>query len=107
LQLCDDYYVIFEDDKIKHWEILTGLRKLYYNKKYGDIINQLKIDRKKIIINKDDKCCICFTENYNFLSSCKHCYCLECFLMWKIEHNKNECCYCRQYLITKKCCVDI
>jgi len=67
------------------------------------MIERSIIERKGIIINKDDKCCICLIENYNFLSSCNHCYCLECFLTWKIKHNKNDCCYCKEDFIIENC----
>jgi len=110
ITICDDYYIEFEDnieDSIKDYKIRNRLQDLYDNKEYDKIIDKLKIERKDIIINKEDKCSICFTEDYNFLSSCNHCYCLECFLLWKIVHNKKECCYCKQKIITEKCVVKI
>jgi len=76
-------------------EIKNSLENLYDKKEYDKIIDKLNIERKEIIINKDDKCCICFTEDYNFLSSCNNYYCLECFLIWKFEYDKNDCC-CKQ-----------
>ena len=105
--ICDSYYIEIEDEKIKSWEIKNVLEDLYDKKEYNKIIDKLKIQRKEIIINKEDKCCICFIEDYNFLSSCNHCFCLDCFLMWKIKHNKKECCYCKQDIVVEKCIVKI
>ena len=103
--ICDDYYIEIKDSQIKNWKIKNSLQDLYDKKEYNKIIDKLKIQRAEIICNKEDKCCICFSEDYNFLSSCNHCYCLDCFLMWKIKHNKNECCYCKQNIIIEKCIV--
>jgi len=71
------------------------------------IIEKLKIQRKDFKINLEDKCVICFKEDYNFLSSCNHSYCLDCFLIWYIGYDKKECCYCKQNIIIDNCCVKI
>jgi len=49
-----------------------------------------------------DKCSICLNDS-NFISSCNHHFCLECFLIWRINHDKNECPNCKQYIQTDKC----
>jgi ankyrin repeat protein len=103
--ICDDYYIEIKNNKIKSYKIKNRLQDLFDNKEYDKIIDKLKIQRKEIIIDKEDKCCICFTEEYNFLSSCNHCFCLECFLIWNIKHDKKECCYCKQNIIIEKCIV--
>jgi len=66
---------------------------------------KLRIPIKKFKINEEDKCAICFNDNYNFISSCKHTFCVECFMMWYIVHNKKECSYCQQKIEIEKCCI--
>jgi len=79
------------------------LKSLFVNKNYNELVEKLNIQIKnRDFINSDDKCCICFDSNYNFISSCKHCYCLDCFLVWKIDHSKNICAYCKQIINTEE-----
>jgi hypothetical protein len=79
------------------------LKTLFNNKNYGKIVEKLDIQIKnRDFVNSDDKCCICLDSDYNFMSSCKHSYCLDCFLVWKIDHSKNTCAYCKQILNTKE-----
>ena len=108
ITICDDYYIEIKYNKIKSYKIIKySLQELYNKKEYDKIIDKLKIERKDIMLNKEDKCSICFTEDYNFISSCNHCYCLDCFLIWKINYEKNSCCYCKQKIITEKCILRI
>jgi len=82
--MVDDYYIEIENGSIKCWKIKNSLQDLYDKKEYNKIIDVLKIERKDFIINKEDKCSICFTEDYNFISSCNHCFCLESLFLFRI-----------------------
>jgi hypothetical protein len=114
VSICDDYSIEFEIinpyfdysyENIKSYHIKNSLKELINNKDYNKIIEKLKIQIKEFTINEEDKCCICFESNYNFLSSCNHCYCLDCFLMWKLIDIQNKCAYCKQDIEIKKCSV--
>jgi len=103
--ICDDYYIEIENNIIKNWKIKNNLQDLYDNKEYDKIIDKLKIEKNSDILV--DICSICYEENSNFITSCKHYFCIECFMMWYIVHNKKQCSYCIQNIEIKKCAVKI
>ena len=103
--ICNDYYIEIIDNKIKSWKIKNSLEDFYENKDYDKIIDILKIQKNNNIIL--ETCSICYEENSNFLTSCKHTFCIECFMMWYIEHNKKVCSYCMQNIEIEKCTVKI
>jgi hypothetical protein len=108
MTICDDYHVEIEDDEIKdweinNWEIKNSLQDLYDSKEYDKIIEKLKIGKKDNI--PIEICSICYDNNSNFLTSCNHNFCVECFMMWYIEHNKKQCSYCMQNIDIEKCAV--
>jgi hypothetical protein len=80
---------------------------LLEKKEYIKIVEKLKIQRSDFSINNEKICSICYSDNYNFLTSCKHTFCIECFMMWYIEHNKTKCSYCQQDIIIELCLVKI
>jgi len=77
------------------------------SKEINNILNNLKIQKSNIDIENKKLCCICFNNNCNFLSSCNHTYCLECFLMWRIVHDKNSCYSCMKEIHLSKCKIKI
>jgi|LakMenEpi03Aug12_release.lakeMendotaPanAssembly.Ray.scaffolds.fasta_scaffold26916_4 hypothetical protein len=85
--------------KIRHNDLYNMLD----NKDYNNVAKILKINIEEFILNTEDKCSICFEHNYNFITSCKHYFCFECFLMWYINHGKQKCSYCNQNIDIKKC----
>jgi|688.fasta_scaffold91955_2 hypothetical protein len=100
LTLCDEYYCDDDDnDYLINWGIGTSIKKLYQNKEYDKIIEKLGIQKENFKIDSDNQCLICYDDNYNFISSCKHTFCLECFLMWYIKCDKLDCSYCRQKIV--------
>lgn len=106
---CDDYELekpiennIFED---YIWKIKNGIHELLENKEYDKIVERLNIKIDNDIIDISNNCSICFTEGYNFISSCKHYFCIECFMIWYINNNKKECCCCKQEIDIEKCCM--
>jgi hypothetical protein len=101
--MCDGYHVEIEDDRIKSWKIKNSLQILYDNKEYDKIIDKLKIEKKDNITI--ETCSICYEDNTNFLTSCKHNFCVECFIMWYIGHNKKQCSYCMQNIDIEKCAI--
>jgi hypothetical protein len=101
--ICSDYYIKIENNKLIEWNIEDTLYELFEKKKYYKIIERLKIQKKQFIINSEDKCIICLKEDYNFMSSCNHSYCMECFFTWYIVHKKYVCCYCKQKITIEKC----
>lgn len=107
--LCDKYYIIIENNRktISRWYIKESIEELFENKNYYKLIEKLKIQKKDFYVLKNatinNVCCICFSDDYNFLSSCNHFYCLECFFTWYINHQKKECCYCMQNIDIEKC----
>jgi len=103
--ICDNYYVEIEDEKIISCKILGKFQVLLKNKEFNKIIEKLKIPIKKFEINEEDKCAICFNDKYNFLTSCNHTFCVECFMIWYINHEKKECSYCQQKIEIEKCCI--
>jgi len=114
VSICNDYsieieikkvYIEYSYEYIKNYYIKNSLEELIENKDYNKIIEKLKIQIKEFTINEEDKCCICFESNYNFLSSCNHCFCLDCFLMWKLIDINNKCAYCNKDIEIQKCCV--
>jgi hypothetical protein len=111
VSICDDYTIEIEikewvyHEEIKSYHIKNSLEELIKNKEYNKIIEKLKIQIKEFTINEEDKCCICFESNYNFLSSCNHCFCLDCFLMWKLIDIHNKCAYCKKDIEINKCSV--
>jgi hypothetical protein len=111
--LCDKYYIIIENDNkiISKWYIKDSIEELFKIKNYNELIEKLKIQKKDFYVLKNiiinNICCICFSYDHNFLSSCNHSYCLECFFTWYINHQKKECYYCMQNIDIEKCCVNI
>jgi len=103
LSICNNYHIEIKDNRIKSWKIKNSLKDLYENKEYDKIIDKLKIQKNDDIIL--ETCSICYEENSNFLTSCKHTFCIDCFMMWYIGHNKKQCCYCKQNIIIEKCTV--
>jgi hypothetical protein len=101
--ICDDYHIEIENNKIKSWKNKISLQDLYDNKEYDKIIDKLKIEKKDDI--PIETCSICYEDNSNFLTSCKHSFCVECFIMWYIGHNKKQCSYCMQNIDIVKCAV--
>jgi hypothetical protein len=98
--LCNDYYIdVNEYGHILEWKIKSDLDSLLENKEYDKIADKLNIK----IEDENDKCSICFSDNYNFITSCKHYFCFECFLIWYVKHNKTECCYCKQDIEIENC----
>jgi len=107
--LSDDFKLEIKSDIIISWKIIDSLKEYYETKKYSKIIDKLKIEKKvfpeKDVLIENDVCSICFGDNYNFITSCNHCFCVECFMLWYIGHDKKECAYCRQKIIIEKCIV--
>jgi hypothetical protein len=101
--ICDDYHIEIEDNEIKNWKIKNSLQDFYDNKEYNKIIDKLKIQLKDDI--QIETCSICYEDNANFLTSCKHSFCVECFIMWYIGHNKKQCSYCMQNIDIVKCTI--
>jgi hypothetical protein len=98
--LCNDYYIDVDIyNNILEWKIKSDLDTLLENKEYVKLAKKLNIK----IEFEDDKCLICFSDNYNFITSCKHYYCFECFMIWHLKHNKIACCYCNQVVEIEKC----
>jgi hypothetical protein len=83
----------------RHYDLYNMLN----NKDYNNVAKILKINIEEFALNIEDKCAICFEHNYNFITSCKHYFCFECFLMWYINHGKKKCSYCNQNIDIKKC----
>lgn len=79
------------------------MEKLFHNKDYNQIIKLLDIKQKDFKIDNDNICNICFSNDYNLITSCKHTFCIECFLTWYIYYNKKDCTYCKQNIIIQKC----
>jgi hypothetical protein len=77
--------------------------KLFNEKQYIKLAKYLKIQENDFKLNSGNNCSICFSENYNFLSSCNHSFCLECFLLWYIGHDKKTCSYCMKLIDIEKC----
>ena len=96
--LCNDY--VYHDN---NWYIMTPLKRLFINKQYNEIAEYFKIQKNDFKLNNENICAICFSENYNFLSSCNHSFCLECFLLWYIGHDKKTCAYCMKLIDIEKC----
>ena len=105
VSICDDYHIEIEDGEIKSWKIKNSLQDLYENKEYNKIIEKLKIQKNDDI--EIETCSICYEDNSNFLTSCKHTFCIDCFMMWYIGHNKKVCSYCMQNINIEKCIVKI
>jgi hypothetical protein len=105
--LCDDYSIVIKNNRIKSWKIKNGLIELLEKKEYDKIIEKLKIQRSDFLVDKEKLCSICYDNNYNFLTSCKHTFCIECFMMWYIEHDKPKCSYCQQNIDIELCSVKI
>jgi hypothetical protein len=106
VSLCSDYYIKIIGGKIERYEINNRLEYLFETKQYNKIIDKLNIKiNNNLIIRPEDKCAICFSENYNFISSCNHTFCLECFLTWYIVHEKTTCSYCIQHINIELCSV--
>jgi|LakMenEpi03Aug12_release.lakeMendotaPanAssembly.Ray.scaffolds.fasta_scaffold830595_1 hypothetical protein len=80
-------------------------KKFIENKEYNKIAEKLKIPIGKFKINEEDKCVICFNNKYNFLTSCNHTFCIECFMIWYIGHDNKNCSYCMQKIEIEKCCL--
>ena len=106
--LCHDYILDITNGNLYYWYIKNSLKNslkiLYNNKKYYEILDKLNIPISNFILNTENKCIICFSDNYNFLTSCKHTFCIECFLTWYISYDKKKCCYCMQNIEIEKCC---
>ena len=100
--ICDNYYIEINYDIIKGY-IRDSLEELYKYKNYEKIIDKLKIEKKEYELDSENNCGICFDNNYNFITSCKHYFCIECFMLWYIGHDKKDCAYCRQNIIIDKC----
>jgi hypothetical protein len=101
--VCDDYKIEIVNYKIKSYKVVNGLEDLLDSKKYNIIIDRLNIKCIDFILNKEDKCGICFNENYNFITSCKHTFCIDCFLIWFVNYKKKQCPYCMQFIDIEKC----
>jgi len=105
---CDDYELERTMGNVNFgeyaWKIKNGIHELLENKEYDKIVERLNIKIDNDIIDISNNCSICFTE-YNFISSCKHYFCIECFMIWYINNNKKECCYCKQEIDIEKCCM--
>lgn len=105
--LCDEYYYTVSIDGIRDYGVknnLHDLQYLYYNNEYDKIINKLGINKKEdFILDGNKNCTICFSEDYNFITSCNHTFCLNCFLTWYIKYNREECSYCRQNINIEHC----
>lgn len=80
---------------------------IYIKKDYDAIIKKLGIQKKEFNLISDNKCCICYNDNYNFYTSCNHPFCFDCFLIWYIKHNNKECSYCKQKIISELCSIKI
>jgi hypothetical protein len=42
-------------------------------------------------------------DNSDFITSCNHNFCIECFIIWYIGHNKKNCALCKQNIEIEKC----
>lgn len=107
-ELCSDYFVEYDDyDNIKSWKVKTDIDYLYEKKDYDKLIEKFKIIKVYFTDNqkyKDNRCIICHSNNYNFLTSCDHAFCLDCFLQYYIEYNKKKCCVCNRTIKLDECC---
>jgi hypothetical protein len=108
--ICDDYY--FEvthneyGDYINDYYIISkgkSIKSLLKDKDYDKICDILKIKKEDFEINKEDKCSICYNENYNFMTSCNHTFCFECFFVWYCDYDRSNCSLCTQEIDFEKC----
>jgi len=102
--LCNNYKLEIINENIMKYDVTYKLEQLYNDKKYYKIIEYLNIQKSDFNLNTDDKCIICFSDSYNFLTSCKHTFCIDCFFTWYIGNNKKECSYCMKFIEIEKCC---
>lgn len=102
--ICDEYYYTVSRYGIIDYGVKNSVKDMFYRKEYDKIISKLGINKKQdFILDGNKNCTICFSEDYNFITSCNHTFCLDCFLTWHIGHNKKECSYCRQNINIKNC----
>jgi len=107
ITLCDDYNAIIEDDMVTNWSIKNRLKDMLINKEYDKIIEKMGIQKKYFELVADNICSICYESKYNFLTSCNHTFCFDCFLLWYVEHNNDTCSYCRKKIDLKMCILNI
>jgi hypothetical protein len=107
----DNYSIEIKNNSIINCKIRNGINELFNKKEYMKIVENLCIKKVNFEIEKDNKCCICFSENYNFMSSCNHYFCFECFFTWFFINRNNikckKCCYCNQDIFFHNCAVKI
>ena len=108
--ICDDYYfeVTHNEyvDYINDYYIISkgkSIKSLLKDKDYDKICDILKIKKEDFEINKEDKCSICYNENYNFMTSCNHTFCFECFFVWYCDYDRSNCSLCTQEIDFEKC----
>jgi len=103
----DNYFLDYDTENnitkdIKLWRNNRWLEIMVDNKEYDKIVNKLNIIVKENFV--DNECCsICFQSDSNFLTSCKHYFCIECFMIWYINFGKRQCSYCTQDIDIEKC----
>lgn len=91
----NNYSIEIEDECIKKYDIKDSIKSLLERKEFQKIAEKLKIQLKdKYEIEGDNSCSICFSNDSNFITSCNHTFCLDCFLFGYIEHNRKKCTYC-------------
>ena len=114
VSICDDYYfeVIHDEysDYISDYYVISkgkSIKSLLNDKDYEKICEILKIKKEDFELNKENNCLICYDEDYNFITSCNHTYCFNCFLVWYINYNSSECWYCTQRFNIENCKVKL
>lgn len=105
--ICDKYKISISYNKIN--PIIVDSIKFYLeNKEWDKILDNYKCAIVSSNHSIDDcnigDCNICY-NNSNFVSNCKHNYCIECITKWIGEKNNTEikCPYCQQDLILNQC----
>jgi len=72
------------------------------NREFDKIIEKLNIQKSEFVCD-DNICFICYSDDYNFLTSCHHTFCFDCFMASYIVHKKTICSYCTRNIDIEKC----
>lgn len=107
---CDDCYDNLSDenddmpdelddsDNVSNDSIKESVNHLLENKNYDDIFDMFGYKTKKLKTKQSGKCAICMENKINCRPSCKHGYCVECFIKNTIIYEKNSCAFCREQI---------
>jgi hypothetical protein len=104
-ELCDEYHVVIEDNKIIDYKIINIYDKILKYAQNDDLEQLNKIFKNKIIQPDIKKMCvICKQEEEKYIVNLKcninskeydHYYCLNCFCNWYRNNEKKcLCCFC-------------